>query len=403
MEKEIKFINDVYNGKRPSIDEFVSVLGDMFPLLHELKKTDQDCVWHAEGDVHIHTGMVLSELYNIIDGETKYSDKRLTKDDKLSLILAALFHDIAKPNTTYSEFKERENRSCVVAPKHEIMGRDYLIFRLPLLGLSEDVYRNVLSLVAYHQVPKLLVIKNASKGEYIKHILSCNYKLMYILEVADMLGRVCNDLNKQLEYLEMYKLFCYEYYTTEYGHYAHSPSSAYVRDVGAHMLMNEKIYTTEEAESALYNRKDNHSKVIVMCGLPGSGKSSVVHSEYTGYNIISLDEIRKELKDKNYSMTGQVLNIAKERLKESLRKCESVVYDATNYRKDFRSKLFNICDSYGAHVTLHMMLKDVESCIKDDSKREHPIGKDYIMKQFEKFQFPEIDEYHNLVVDFRRQ
>lgn len=403
MNKEVTlFINNLYAGYRPSIDEFVSVLGDIFPLLRELKNTEQDEIWHAEGNVHIHTGMVLNELYKIIDGNTKYSNKRLTPDNKVSLILAALFHDISKPTNTRAEFKDRENRVCIVAKNHEYDGRNYLIFRLLELGLTAQVYNDVLSLVAYHQVPKLLVIKNATKGDYIKHICTCNYKLMYILEVADMLGRTCGDLDKQLEYLEMYKMFCDEYCTLEYGHYAYVPSNTYVRDVGAHLLMNNKIYTSEEAESALYEHKNEHSKVVVMCGLPGSGKSSIVHSNYSGYNIISLDEIRKDLNDKYYNNTAEVISIAKELLKKYLRNKENIVYDATNYRKDFRSKIFKLCNDYNAHVSIHMVLKTLDNTIKDDLNRKRPVEKEYILKQHDNFQFPEIEEYHNLVIDIRR-
>jgi hypothetical protein len=42
----------------PNIDECVAVLGHLLPALKLLKDTPQDLEWHAEGDVHIHTGIV---------------------------------------------------------------------------------------------------------------------------------------------------------------------------------------------------------------------------------------------------------------------------------------------------------------------------------------------------------
>ena len=53
----------------PDIDECISALGEHIDWLYRLKNTPQDSEWHAEGDVHIHTGMVLEELYKILANE----------------------------------------------------------------------------------------------------------------------------------------------------------------------------------------------------------------------------------------------------------------------------------------------------------------------------------------------
>ena len=73
----------------PSIDECVQQLGPVIPWLNDLRKTPQDPGWHAEGNVHIHTGMVLEELYQLLAKEAAY----LSGQQRQSLILAAIFHD----------------------------------------------------------------------------------------------------------------------------------------------------------------------------------------------------------------------------------------------------------------------------------------------------------------------
>ena len=65
---EREFLQQVFFGKTPNIDEFVDVLGDRFPLLKDYQSTPQDREWHAEGDVHIHVGMVLAEAYKLLQG-----------------------------------------------------------------------------------------------------------------------------------------------------------------------------------------------------------------------------------------------------------------------------------------------------------------------------------------------
>ena len=378
----LKIIERLYNNDKPTIHELINELKFIFPLLLRYEDTEQDEVWHAEGNVLIHTMMVLDEVYNIINTQ------KLSKDDQVVLILAALLHDIAKPITTIAEFSERENRICVKAPKHEIIGRDYLAYRLLELGINEYVYKNVISLVAYHQVPKMLVIRNKDRYDYIHHMQMVNYKLMYLLEVADIKGRLCHDEESQLQYLEEYKMFCEEYELTT--------TDSYNDVIGTYLISKNELYSLDEAEHKLWDHK-NHSHVTVLCGIPGSGKSSSVTSD----NVISLDTIRKEIGDINYKKSSEVLLIAKERLKECLRKKEDVIYDATNYRKDFRQKIFDLCHAYHARVTVHMIMKPLKQCLIDNRGRDNQVDDGYIIHQSNRFEFPEYGEYHELKITLK--
>lgn len=374
----LKIIKELYQGSTPDIHEFVETLSDIFPPLRQFEQTEQDPIWHAEGNVLIHTGMVLDELYKLIDHNT------LSDDDRVSLILSAVLHDIAKPMTTYSEFTEREGRVCVKATKHEVIGRDYIAYRLLDLGINEYVYDKVINLVAYHNIPKMLVIRNSGKAEYIKHLQMVDYKLMYLLEVADIKGRICYDTDSQLQYLEEYKMFCEEY--------SHTVNNTYNDIVGTYLMSVNELYSLDEAESKLWNHKE-HSHVTVLCGIPGSGKSSNAKG-----TVISLDDIRDEIGDTNHKRTSEVLLIAKERLKECLRNKEDVTYDATNYRKDFRQKIFDLCHAYHAHVTVHLILKPLEQCIAHNNKRAKPVDNQYIQMQHDKFEYPAYGEYHDLKI-----
>src|SRR5690348_14488357 len=73
-----------------------------------LRQTPQDPEWHAEGDVLTHTEMVLHECAGIFSDPT----------DKELLYLSALFHDIAKPETTRYD----EEIKHTIAPGHERIG-----------------------------------------------------------------------------------------------------------------------------------------------------------------------------------------------------------------------------------------------------------------------------------------
>ena len=126
----------------PTLDEAIVHLGDLFPLLREFKNTIQDPIWHAEGDVHIHTDMVLDELYKVFRNKEFEPDP----NQRQILILAAILHDIAKPLVT----KEVDGR--IKASRHEVVGRDYLVYRLLELELPFSSYKQIINLVGYHTV-----------------------------------------------------------------------------------------------------------------------------------------------------------------------------------------------------------------------------------------------------------
>ena len=56
----------------PNFDECVSFLASYFPLLNKFENTEQDKEWHAEGNVAIHTEMVLKELYKLLSLEAAH-------------------------------------------------------------------------------------------------------------------------------------------------------------------------------------------------------------------------------------------------------------------------------------------------------------------------------------------
>tara|TARA_R110002096_G_scaffold239101_1_gene430700 strand:- start:60350 stop:60637 length:288 start_codon:yes stop_codon:yes gene_type:complete len=89
-------IKEIIGGASPSMDEIVTQLGDTLPLLHDLQPTPQDAEWHAEGNVLIHTTMVLEETYALLATELP----GICPKRRAALVLEAALHDIAKPLTT---------------------------------------------------------------------------------------------------------------------------------------------------------------------------------------------------------------------------------------------------------------------------------------------------------------
>ena len=391
-QKEI--LQNLLESGQPSIDDFVETFKDIVPLLDEFKNTEQDPGWHAEGNVHIHTGMVLDEMYKIFNTKEFVP----TPKQRRILILACLFHDIAKPITTHTRDDGR-----IGARGHEEKGMHYLVYRLLCLDLPHDEYIAILKLVGLHQHPKMLVIQEARDSKYLQLNNEVSYELLYWLEVADMRGRIGEDIDVQLMYLEEFynkSKQLLEQDNLRY-HLSDIPSNFtldvrdYCNVMGEYSILSGNTTSLEEAYSKFYEHARKHSKVVLMCAVSGTGKSTYVKSlDLVDPLIISMDDIREEVcKDRqDQSKNEEVYLIARERFLQGLRDKRNIVWDATNTRKEYRKKLLGLCVNYKARAELHVLLAKPETIKVRNKNRKYAVPEEIVDKQISKFQLPFLKE-----------
>lgn len=159
----------------------VGATKQLFPELDILFATPQDPIWHPEGDVWTHTLMVVNEAQKIV------SD--LSREERLTVMLACLFHDLGKATTT-EIVGDR-----VKAHGHAEAGvpiAEAILDRLNVYTVNGyDVRKNVLELIERHLVPmQLYRDKDIIKDSVFKRLsLKVNLKLLPIVCKADVLGR----------------------------------------------------------------------------------------------------------------------------------------------------------------------------------------------------------------------
>ena len=80
------------------------------------------------------------------------------------------------------------------------------------------------------------------------------------------------------------------------------------------------------------------NKLVMLVGLPGSGKSTYAGKlKKEGVIIHSSDRVREELGDVNdQSKNEEVFRILHKRIKDDLKSGKSVAYDATNLNRKRR-------------------------------------------------------------------
>lgn len=148
--------------------------------------------------------------------------------------------------------------------------------------------------------------------------------------------------------------------------------------------------------------KTNVSKVIILRGISGSGKSTYAETkEQEGYKVVSRDRIRLELLGskeelKRYFNSGldfqlekYVTNVEFKKLAQYLSKGLNVVIDNTNLKKKYVQDYVDIIAGFKIpinNVQIKIIDCNLEEAIRRDSQREMSVGETIILKQ-----------YHNLM------
>jgi len=157
------------------------VIDKLFPEIKRLIGVTQDPVWHPEGDVFVHTQLVLDVARQLID-ELPYAKQ-------VTVMLAALAHDFGKPATT--KFQDGHWRSLGHA-EAGVGATERFLDRLNIHTMDNyDVRGQVVALVKDHLKPGEFFKKREEVGEGAFRRLArrCEPDLLYRVAKADSLGR----------------------------------------------------------------------------------------------------------------------------------------------------------------------------------------------------------------------
>lgn len=347
------------------------------PFLLQMETVEQNPVYHGEGSVLNHTKKVVE---NIIALPEYYNG---SFNDKLVLFLAALLHDIGKIKKTKIEDGEITSRGHALYGS--LMAREFLYKTLGFSGEKTllNIRESVCSLIRYHSYPpyalskedaKLKIIKMASNAQL--YSLYSNQKL-YALEKADILGRISKDNSVMLENLEYFKLLCQENNVFE----SYLPfKSNYVKR--AYFLQK----TSYEYDELFVN---SWGTVILLSGLAGVGKDTFIKNNYPNLPVISLDDIRTELKIKPTDNQSAVIALAKEKAKDFLRNKRPFIWNATNITYQVRSSQIELFERYNASVKIIYLETNYEENLLRNKNRNSVVPENVINKMLSKLEPPE--------------
>jgi tRNA nucleotidyltransferase (CCA-adding enzyme) len=158
----------------------LGVIDRVLPEMRPLVGCEQEPEWHPEGDVWIHTLMVIDEA--------RQANGDLSRPRLIAIMLGAVCHDLGKPATT--AFVDGRIRSL----DHEQAGvepTEALLDRLNVHTIDGfDVRRQVVGLVAQHLKPGMFhKAPNVGDGAFRRLAQKVDLELLARLARADCLGR----------------------------------------------------------------------------------------------------------------------------------------------------------------------------------------------------------------------
>lgn len=356
-----------------SLDEIIQ-WAETQPWQHAMGECMQDAQWHSEGDVWTHTKMVLAQLVEL-DQWTA-----LTSHEQAVLKFTAIFHDIAKPQTT--EVDSVTGR--VKSPKHAVKGEHVARGILRDLGCGLATREEIARMVRYHGRPVFLLERDDPTHEVVRLSWLVNNRLLYLFAVADTRGRDTDSMNRPEENLHLWKLAseevdCFERpypFSTEHARFTFFRSA----EPNLHYVPHEEF----------------SCHVTLLSGLPGSGKDTWAQQHRGDLPMVSLDAVREETGVDPTDNQGAVAQLAQERCRELLRSGTSFVFNATNTMRQTRARWLDLFAAYHARIEIVYLEPPLRDLLRQNKSRGQPVPESVIYRLSQRCEPPTWWECHDL-------
>ena len=347
----------------------------------DLAATPQDHAFHAEGDVWTHTKLAIEALVQ--------SPLYAALDPAGQRIVAAgvLLHDIGKPSTT------REEAGKLTSRGHSARGDNLARVALWRQGVPFAEREQVCALIRHHQIPFFGITKPAAEAARLAIRLSLVTRNDWLVAVADAdaRGRRCADPADQVRIVDHCALWaehCRELGVLDRPQSFASPHTRRVYFETAPGARQPEVLAHD----------DTTCEVVLMCGLPASGKDTWLRAHRPELPVVSLDALRDQLDVDPADTQAHVIAAARERAREYLRAGTSFAWNATNLSAQLRGQLLELFRGYRARTHIVYCETSAHDQNARNRGRREPVPSAVIDRMLDRWSVPDLAEAHDLTL-----
>ena len=339
-----------------------------FPWVEAMRGVPQEPKYHAEGDVLTHVHLVCEALVSLP------AWRGLDDADRAILFAAALFHDAGKPGRTVSE------GGHVTSLGHSrlsaSLARDYFW----QAGADLKTRETTAALVRSHGLPLQFLDREDPDRLLTGFSFRGRCDHLALLAEADVLGRVCEDVPDLLARLELFREECKALGCWDQTY--QFPSD----------LSRVQYFATPGRDRTYPAYDDTVCEVVLMSGLPASGKDTWITRNVPDLPVVSLDALREELGVSPKGDQAKVVAEARLRAKKLLRERRSFVWNATNVTLQIRRPLTEALTAQRARVRIVYLEAPWDETVRRNAARPSPVPLSVMENMRWRLEVPDLTE-----------
>jgi predicted kinase len=296
-----------------------------------------------------------------------------------------LLHDVAKPACTRFDaaglITSRGHARRGAQMARLILWQEAEVERTPIPFHHRET---IVNLVRYHGLPLWFLEQSDPRRAAIRTSLSLRCDRLIQIALADAQGRICTDGKELLGRLELFQVLCTELNCLDRPFAFASDHSRFL------------YFQRERDDPAYHAYDDTRCEVVLLSGLPASGKDSWLEANLPDWPVVSLDKLRRDMDVSPADNQAAVVAAAREQARRYLRSGRSFVWNATNTTAMLRKPLIDLFAGYGARVRIIYLDAPVQEILWRNSARQQPVPESVILRLVEKLEVPDLTEAHQV-------
>lgn len=326
-------------------NEFITWYFNEFPetqLFQDMLETVEDSPWHREGNVGIHTNMVVSQ-YLALNNSDDWNEDYSKSNNHTNLLgaFACAFHDVGKPAAMERKYTEERGHYNAFAGHEPVSARlwenwavenwDMLVDRFRFNG--KDLY--IVGWMVENHLPWGL--KKDAKLDSLGLTIALNevHNTFFDVLMADTLGRISDDHPDKI-----------------------AKSQAWVD------AMRQRARAVGIEYLGRSDKKSGQPKIVIPIGASGSGKTTVFNENFADFEHFSWDTSRIQFTEENLGFADGLSDENKYR----------IAFDYCNENRDEFTKYWQ--------AQFHQLIKDGKNIYVDNtnlSKKRRKFFLDAVM------------------------